>query len=202
MRNSQKAVLIALALLATLSAQIEAAQAEQRVLVLDPATSKVSFILPATGHTVEGTLAVKSGRIAFESVTGAASGEIAIDLASAGTGNKSRDKTMHEEVLETGKYPLAVFRAEKIRGTLAPAGPSQVTLDGTLSFHGGDHKMSLPAKVENQNGRLKAETELQIPFVEWGLHDPSMLMLRVAKVVTVKIAARGSLEAAAAAGGR
>lgn len=202
MRNSQKAVLTALALLAALSAQVEAAQAEQRVLVLDPAASKVSFTLPATGHTVDGMLAVKSGRIAFDSATGAASGEIVIDLASAGTGNKSRDKTMHEEVLETGKYPLAVFRAEKIRGTLAPAGPSQVTLDGTLSFHGGDHKMSLPARVENQNGSLKAETELQIPFVEWGLHDPSMLMLRVAKVVTVKVAARGSLEAAAAAGGR
>lgn len=202
MRNSQKAALVVLALFAALSARVESAQAEQQVLVLDPATSKVSFTLPATGHTVEGALAVKSGRIAFDSATGAASGEIVIDLASAGTGNKGRDKTMREEVLETGKHPLAVFRAEKIRGTLAPAGPSQVTLDGTLSFHGGDHKMSLPAKVENKNGSLKAETELQIPFVEWGLHDPSMLMLRVAKVVTVKVAARGSLEAAAAAGGR
>lgn len=176
------------------------AYAGQRVLVLDPAASRVSFTLPATGHTVEGKLAVKSGRIAFDSETGAASGEIVIDLASAETGNKSRDKTMHEEVLETGQHPLAVFRAEKIRGALAPAGPSQVTLDGTLTFHGGDHKVSLPAKVENQDGRLKAETELEIPFVAWGLHDPSLLMLRVAKVVKVKVAARGSLEAPAAGG--
>jgi polyisoprenoid-binding protein YceI len=193
----RRAVLVLLAAFAALSAH-----AEQRVLVLDPAASRVSFTLPATGHTVEGMLAVKSGRIAFDPATGAASGEIVIDLASAETGNKSRDKTMHEEVLETAKHPLAVFRAEKLRGTLAPAGPSQVTLDGVLSFHGSDHKVSLPAKVENQNGRLKAETELQIPFVEWGLHDPSMLMLRVSKVVRVKVAARGSLEAAAATGGR
>lgn len=193
----RRAVLV---LLATFTAL--AAHAEQRVLVLDPAASRVSFTLPATGHTVEGTLALKSGRIAFDPATGAASGEIVIDLASARTGNKSRDETMHEEVLETGQHPLAVFRAEKIRGALAPSGPSQVTLDGTLTFHGADHRMSLPARVENQNGHLKAETELQIPFVQWGLHDPSILMLRVAKVVTVKVAARGSLEAPAAAGGR
>jgi polyisoprenoid-binding protein YceI len=172
------------------------ARAEQSALVLDPAASRISFTLDATGHTVEGTVALKSSRIAFDPATGAASGEIVIDLKSAQTGSNGRDKDMHEKVLETGKYPTAVFRAEKVRGTVAPAGPSQVTLDGTLSFHGADHKMSLPAKVVVENGRVKADTQLQIPYVQWGLHDPSMFVLRVAKVVDVKVHAVGSLETA------
>lgn len=171
------------------------ARAQQRVLVLDPQASKVSFTLKATGHEVEGGLALKSGRIAFDPATGAASGEIAIDLASAQTGNKSRDKTMHEEVLETGKHPLAVFRAEKLRGTVPASGTGEVTLDGTLSFHGSDHKVSLPAKIDVRNGRVKADTQIQIPYVEWGLHDPSVMMLRVAKVVSVQVRAEGTLEA-------
>ena len=184
------ALIILVAALAAVSAQ-----AQQRVLVLDPQASKVSFTLKATGHEVEGMLGLKSGRIAFDTATGAASGEIAIDLKSAETGNKSRDKTMHEEVLETEKHPMAVFRAEKVRGSVPDSGTGQVTLDGTLSFHGADHKVSLPAKIDVQNGRVKADTQIEIPYVEWGLDDPSVLMLRVAKVVSVKVRAEGTLEA-------
>ncbi len=195
--SQRTAVLFLLAALAAV-----AVQAEPRLLVLDPAASKVSFTLPATGHDVEGALALKSGRIAFDSATGEASGEIAIDLVSAETGNRSRDNTMREDVLETGRWPLAVFRAEKIRGAIAPSGPSQVTLDGTLSLHGAEHKVSLPAKVETKNGHLKAETQLSVPFVDWGLHDPSIAFFRVAKTVAVKILAEGSVEATGAAEGK
>jgi polyisoprenoid-binding protein YceI len=169
-------------------------RAEQHVLALDPQASKVSFTLKATGHEVEGGLALKSGRIAFDPATGAASGEIAIDLKSAQTGNKTRDQKMHDEVLETKKHPLAVFRAERVRGTVPTSGTGQVTLDGTLSLHGSDHKMSLPAKIEVQGGRVKADTQFQIPYVEWGLEDPSVIMLRVAKVVSVRVRAEGTLE--------
>lgn len=172
------------------------ARAQQSALVLDPAASKVSFTLDATGHTVEGTMTVKSGRIVFDSATGAASGEIVLDLKSAKTGSDGRDEDMHKKVLETGKFPTATFRAEKVRGTVAPSGTSQVTLDGTLVFHGAEHKMSLPAKVAVENGRARADTQLQIPYVQWGLHDPSVFVLRVAKVVDVVVHAVGTLEAA------
>lgn len=185
-----RAVIILVAAFAAVSAH-----AQQRVLVLNPEASKVSFTLEATGHDVEGSFVLKNGRIAFDPATGAASGEIAIDLKSAETGNKSRDKTMHEDVLETGKFPMAVFRAEKVRGSVPDSGTGQVTLDGTLSFHGADHKVSLPAKIDVQNGRVRADTQFEIPYVEWGLHDPSIIMLRVAKVVSVKVRAEGSLEA-------
>jgi polyisoprenoid-binding protein YceI len=190
--NGKCRTVVALTLFASLAALT--AHAEQRVLVLDPAATKVGFTLDATGHDVEGTMAVKSGRLAFDSDSGAASGEIVLDLQSAQTGNGSRDKTMHNDVLETKKFPTAVFRAESIEGAVAPSGSSQVTLDGTLSFHGGEHKVKLPAKVDVQNGRVTADTKLTIPYVEWGLHDPSIMILRVAKVVTVDVHALGSLE--------
>lgn len=189
MIQTRTAAILLMAALAAVSVQ-----AEQHVLALDPQASKVSFSLKATGHMVEGGLALKSGRITFDPATGAASGEIAIDLASAQTGNKTRDQKMHDEVFETKKHPLAVFRAEKIRGTVPTSGTGQVTLDGTLSLHGSDHKVSLPAKLDVQNGRVKAATQFEIPYVEWGLNDPSVAMLRVAKVVTVKVRAEGTLE--------
>lgn len=192
MSLSRRAVLLTLATLAASSGP--ALRAVPRELVLDPAATKVDFTLPATGHDVEGALALRSGRISFDPQTGQASGEITIDLQSAQTGSKSRDKTMHQEVLETPAHPLAVFRAERLRGVVAPSGPSQVTLDGTLNFHGADHKVSLPAKIGVQNGRLTADVRFGIPFIDWGLKDPSIAFLRVQKVVQVHVSATGRLE--------
>lgn len=194
MSTSRRAILILAAAVAAHSAYAAA-----ETLVLDPAASKVSFTLDATGHDVEGTMALASGRVSFDSAAGTADGAIVIDLASAQTGNKSRDKTMHEEVLETGAHPTAVFRPGKLRGTVAPSGASQVTLDGTLSFHGAEHTMSLPARVEVKDGKVTARTSFSIPYVEWGLHDPSIMILRVAKVVEVQVVAHGMLEPAMAA---
>lgn len=198
----QRAVLVLLALFSMSGLMSRSAFAEPRVLVLDPAASKVSFTLDATGHDVEGTMALQAGRITFDPAIGSASGEIVIDLRSARTGNGSRDKTMHEEVLETATYPTAVFRAETIEGNVAATGASQVTLGGTLSFHGADHKMKLPARVEMRDGRLQADATFPIPYVEWGLEDPSIMVLRVAKVVQVKVAAAGRLEADGSGAGR
>lgn len=176
-----------------------AAHAEPRALVLDPTASRVSFTLSATGHDVEGILAVKAGRLVFDPATGAASGEIAVDLKSAATGNNSRDKTMHDAVLESDAFPLALFRARRIEGEVPVAGAADVTLQGTLALHGVEHEVALPARVEVHGGHLKATTRFPVPFVEWGLHDPSILMLRVAKVVAVDVVAEGTLEAAASA---
>ena len=47
--------------------------------------------------------------------------------------------------------------------------------------------------VEASGDELSAETAFEIPYVEWGMKDPSFLFLRVAKVVEVKVSATGSL---------
>lgn len=170
-------------------------RAAEQVLELDPEATDVGFTLEATGHDVEGLLALSSGSIRFDSATGAASGEIVVDLASAASGNRSRDKTMHKKVLESAAYPIATFRPERLIGPLQADGVSDVALHGTLSLRGTDHAMELPANVAIEGDRMSAETSFPIPYVEWGLHDPSWMLLKVAKVVAVHIHAEGRLVA-------
>ena len=50
-----------------------------------------------------------------------------------------------------------------------------MTLEGVLSFHGADHPLTLPAQVEVRGGRVSADVELTVPYVEWGLEDRSLL---------------------------
>ena len=167
--------------------------AEEQLLTLRPEATKVSFTLDATAHTVEGVLSLRSGAIRFDTATGAASGDLIVDLHDAKTGNAKRDKNMHEDVLETTRFPLAVFHAKRVTGTVAPSGRSDVGVEGVMTFHGADHPMTLTAVVTLHGEHVVAETSFPIPFVEWGLHDPSFFVLRVAKIVSIKVRAEGEL---------
>jgi len=180
------------------------AAAEERLLVLDPAQSEVAFDLPATGHDVHGVFVLRDGEIRFDSETGAASGEIRVELAGGQTGNGSRDRTMREDVLEAEKFPFARFEVQRISGELAEQGTSRIRLGGVFDLHGSTHPMEVDAEVRHEAGRLVADVIFPVPFVEWGMKDPSILFLRVDKTVSVKVHAVGTLEAAptrVAAGG-
>ena len=198
---------LAAALAAVAVAAAGPAAGEELALRLDPAASKVAFVLPATGHDVAGAFAVREGTVRFDPATGAASGRIAVDAQGARTGNESRDKTMHEKVLETARFPLFVFVPERVEGTVPSDGKATVTLVGTLSMHGAEHSLRLPTDVEVHGGAVHAVTRFPVPFLSWGLHDPSILFLRVADTVQVTVDARGTLGPAPAtvaggAGGR
>lgn len=192
-------LVLGLAVVAGFGAAAAPARAADEVFTVDPAKSAVTFLLTATGHDVEGIMAAPTGAIRFDPATGHASGQIRLDLRPTKTGNKSRDKTMHEDVLESAKYPEAVLTATKLVGSPAPSGTANVTLEGRLSIHGADHEVRLPAKVTVDAGRLAVETALDVPFVAWGMEDPSFFIFRTAKVVKVTIRAEGSLAAAPAA---
>jgi polyisoprenoid-binding protein YceI len=183
-------------LVLVLAAAIPATAAAPQVLTLSPERTKVGFVLEATGHDVEGLFSLRSGVVRFDPATGEASGELVVDLVKAETGNKSRDKTMHQEVLEDAKWPLATFRATRFKGTVPEEGDADVSLEGVLSFHGADHPMTLAGKLHVARGKVSGEVDFPIPFVEWGLHDPSWFVLKVAKVVQVHVHAEGDLRVA------
>ncbi len=182
----------ALIALAALVLTVPALGAEQ-VLNLEAESTRVTFTLEATGHDVAGTLFLHTGRIRFDAESGVASGEVSIDARRADTGHKKRDKTMHNKVLDSGHHPLIVFRPERLEGEIAGEGASEVQLHGTVTLLGADHPLTLPTTVEIAGGEVTARTTFAVPYVEWGLHDPSIIFLRVAKVVDVTIAATGTL---------
>lgn len=182
----------AFVLLAALATSI-GTPADAERLVLDPQTTTIGFTLSATGHTVRGTLALEQGALQFPVAGGAASGRIVIDARSAATGSKGRDRTMHEEVLESERFPQFVFIPRQLRGSVALQGASEAVLEGDLEIHGATHAVSLPTTISIDGTQVTASATLTIPFVEWGMHDPSMLFLRVAKEVEITLGARGRL---------
>lgn len=166
----------------------------ETVVTFDPAQSTVHWTLDSTLHTVHGTFALKSGTVHFDPATGKAGGEIVVSAASGETGNSSRDAKMHKEILETAKFPDAVFRPSSIEGKVASAGASDVKLHGVLSIHGSDHELTAAVHLENTEEHWKGTCTFEVPYVAWGIKDPSNFLLKVKPVANVEMDAAGAVQ--------
>jgi polyisoprenoid-binding protein YceI len=158
-----------------------------RSFAIDPAQTKVEFALGSLLHTVHGDFHLKRGTLTFDPQTGKASGEIVVDAASGESGSPARDKRMHAAILEIAKYPEITFRPDRVDGKVASEGKSQVQLHGVFAIHGVEHEILLPVTVDAGGGQYNVIGIFEVPYVKWGMKNPSTLMLRVDDKVEIVI---------------
>lgn len=185
----------ALACVALLGASKVAAQ--ETVVELDPAQTQVSFTLADVLHTVHGTFKLKRGMVKFDPATGRASGLVVIDAASGDSGSHARDRKMHKDILESAKYPEITFAPDQVQGQVAPQGDFQAKVTGVFTMHGESHPLTLVVQAHRAGEGLTADTQFTIPYVSWGLKNPSTLFLRVNDTVDIAIHAAGQIKPAA-----
>ena len=182
-------------LLFTLSPFLCAQSTPQNIsLHLDPARTEIHWTLDSTLHTVHGTFKLKGGMVAFDPQTGAAQGEILVDVTTGESGDQSRDSRMQKDVLESAKYPQASFHPTKVTGVLKPGQPQTVTVEGTFTIHGADHPIKLEMNVQLDGYDAVATTKFIVPYVAWGMKDPSTFVLRAGKEVNVDVVAKGRID--------
>ena len=167
--------------------------AQTGVLDLDTAQTKVEFTLNDVLHTVHGNFHLKSGTIRFDPATGAASGMLVVDAASGASGSGGRDKRMHRNILESELFPEITFTPDHFEGHLAPQGDSEIELHGMFGMHGAMHELVLKTKVSVTGDQITAATQFEVPYVQWGLKNPSTLFLRVGDKVNISLTAVGRL---------
>jgi polyisoprenoid-binding protein YceI len=168
--------------------------AQQIAVTVDPAATQIDFTLGATLHTVHGVFKLKRGQIQWDTATGRATGAIIIDATSGNTDNSGRDKNMHEQVLESAKFPEIVFTPSQIKGTLLKNGTSEIEVTGPIRLHGLDHDTTLKFTVQPAGGELlEVATQFPVPWKRWGLKDPSTFLLHVADTASVQIHAAAKI---------
>jgi polyisoprenoid-binding protein YceI len=161
--------------------------AQEMLLDFDPALTTVGYTLGDVLHTVHGSFQLKRGQIHFDVATGKASGELIVDAASGTSGSNARDGRMHKNILESGKYPEIAFRPDRVEGTVAPKGTSQVKVHGLFAIHGAEHEVSIPAEVRMEPGQATAILRFPVPYVKWGMKNPSTFLLRVKDTVEIEV---------------
>ena len=178
-------------LLSALSLGAHTLHAQEMTLELDPANTRIEFTLGATLHSVHGTFTLKSGTIHFNPSTGSASGLVVVDATSGDTGNQGRDHKMHQEILESQRYPEITFTPTKLSGKVELQGDSTVQVDGVFRLHGADHPMTLTLPAQAKGNTLSVRTHIVIPYVSWGLKNPSTFLLHVSDKVEVDVTSVG-----------
>ena len=165
----------------------ESVPAQPKSLGIEPAQAKVEFTLGSLLHTVHGSFQLKRGTLSFDPQSGKTSGELVVDATSGESGSPARDKRMHASILESARYPEIAFHPDRVDGNVAPEGKSQVQLHGIFAIHGAEHEILVPATVEAVAGLYNVSATFEVPYVKWGMKNPSTLMLRVSDKVEITI---------------
>jgi polyisoprenoid-binding protein YceI len=160
---------------------------------VDPTASQVAWALGGSGHHVNGTFHVQTGSIDFDRTAHTISGSVVVAAGSGSSGEASRDKKMNKDVLDVEHYSEITFAPQKYDGTIAPTGDSTIQVSGTFTLHGTSHDLSVPMQIHIDGGALNAKTHFVVPYVQWGLKDPSWGFLKVAKEVDIDLTLSGKL---------
>ena len=165
--------------------------AEDIVLVFDPPQTHIAWTLGTVLHTVHGTFQLRSGTVRFDPATGKAGGSLLVDSRSGESGGQARDSRMHDSILESAKYPDIVFVPDRVDGTLPAQGSATLQVHGTFTLHGADHELTLPVQVTLAPQQVAITSTFKVPYISWGLKNPSTFILRVNDSVDVEIHAAG-----------
>ncbi len=180
-------------ILALAAAGASSVAAQDLTLELDPAHTTIRFTLGDVLHTVNGSFKLKSGTIHFNPATGTASGSVVVDVTSGDTGSNARDRKMHKEILESAKYPEATFTPTKVSGPSGLNDHETLEVAGTFNLHGTDHAVTLTFPITLNGPTLTTHTHMVLPYVAWGLKNPSTFILRVNDKLDLDIDATGRL---------
>ena len=157
------------------------------VLELQPAKTTIAYSLEGWPHHTQGTFALEHGVIRLYPQTGKMDGIIIVDAASGNSGHPVRDERMKSSILEVDRFPDISFAPQQVVSHGNVQGEFPVTVRGLMLLHGAQHDFTIKASVRRDGNDVTIHCNFAIPFVEWGLEDPSILMFKVSKEVDIDV---------------
>lgn len=98
---------------------------------------------------------------------------------------------MQKDILESSRFPEINFVPNKIDATLPLSGTTPIRLSGVFTIHGAAHEITIPLEASISGSDVTGKEKFIIPFVEWGIKDPSIFLFKVDKTVEVEVFAVG-----------
>lgn len=164
-----------------------AAHAEHQKFVVEPDASQVKITLNTTHEVVNGVFHVQSGSIELDRDTPAISGSIIVLSGSGNTGNNSRDKKMKNDILKVAQFANISFEPKSFTGSIAPTGDSTIQVTGIFTLLGSPHQITVPVQVRIEGSAATARARFLIPYVQWGLKNPSFLFWKCDNDVAIDL---------------
>ncbi len=164
-----------------------AALAQHQTLVVNPDASEVKITLKTTHQLVSGTFHIQSGSIEFDRNAQKIAGSVVVAASSGNTGNGRRDKKMKNEILKVDQYTTVTFAPKTYTGTIAPSGDSTVQVSGVFTLLGTPHDLTIPMRIHMEPSKATARAQFVIPYVQWGLKNPSFMFWKADNDVAIDL---------------
>jgi polyisoprenoid-binding protein YceI len=164
-----------------------AALAQHQTFAVNPDASEVKMTLKTTHEVVNGTFHIQSGSIEFDRSNPKMSGSVTVLAGSGKTGNDSRDKKMNKDILKVDQYTTVSFAPKTYTGTIAPSGDSTIQVNGVFTLLGNPHDLTIPIRIHMDGSKATAKAQFVVPYVQWGLKNPSFLIWKAENDVAMDI---------------
>ncbi len=170
-----------------------AALAQHQTFAVNPDASEVRMKLNTTHELVDGTFHVQSGSINFDRTAAQISGMVVVSAGSGRTGNDSRDKKMHKDILKVDQYTTVSFSPKTYTGTIAMPGDSTIQVRGVFTLLGTPHDLTVPMQVHIEGSTATVKAKFIVPYVQWGLKNPSFLIWKAENDVAIDLTLAGQV---------
>jgi polyisoprenoid-binding protein YceI len=167
--------------------------AQHQTFVVNPDASQVNMTLNTTHEVVNGTFHLQSGSIEFDRSARKIAGSVVVLAGSGKTGNDSRDKTMYKNILLVDTYRTVSFEPKAYTGAIAPVGDSTIQVTGIFTILGTPHEITIPMLVHLDGASASTKAHFIVPYVSWGLKNPSFLIWKADDDVAIDLFLAGTL---------
>ena len=172
---------------------VPTALAQYQTFAVNPDASEVKMTLKTNHEIVNGTFHVQSGSIEFDRSTAKMSGNVVVAAGSGKTGNDSRDKKMNKDILKVEQYATVSFAPKTYTGTISPSGDSTIQVSGVFTLLGTPHDITIPMQVHIEGATAIAKAHFVVPYVQWGLKNPSFMIWKAENDVAIDLSLAGQL---------
>jgi polyisoprenoid-binding protein YceI len=170
-----------------------AALAQHQTFVVSPDASEVKMTLNTTHETVIGTFHVQFGSIEFDRSNSKMAGSVIVLAGSGKTGNDSRDKKMYRDILQIDQHATVSFEPKTYTGGIAASGDSTIQVTGIFTLLGTPHEIKIPMLVHLDGTSATAKARFVVPYVQWGLKNPSFLIWKADDDVAIDLNLVGAI---------
>ena len=170
-----------------------AALSQHQTFVVNPDASEIRMTLKTTHEVVDGTFHIQSGSVEFDRSNPKMSGSVVILAGSGQTGNDSRDKKMNKDILKVEQHTTVSFEPKSYVGVIAPSGDSTIQVIGIFTLLGTPHEITVPMLVHLDGTAATAKAHFVVPYVQWGLKNPSFLIWKADNDVAIDLSLTGRL---------
>ena len=164
-----------------------AALAQYQTFAVNPDASEVKMKLNTTHEVVNGTFHIQSGSIEFDGSTSKMSGSVVVLAGSGKTGNDSRDRKMNKDILKVDQFATVSFAPKAYSGTVAASGDSTIQVNGAFTLLGTAHDLTIPMQIHIDGSQATARAKFVVPYVQWGLKNPSFLIWKADNDVAIDL---------------